>query len=92
MSFGVGKIACLVLYLFFKLCYHSTNLVSRPSHVLQRMHEKNREGFGDVIGCGLRRGCISLPTHPHSWSRGEAMTYAFGGRVGGDTQPRLNHV
>ena len=44
---------------------------------------------GDVIGCGLRRSCISLPTHPRSWSRGEAMTYSLRRQMGGDTQPCL---
>ena len=43
-----------------------TSLVSRPSHVFQRMREKSgRPGSsGDVIGCSLRCGCISPPTHP----------------------------
>ena len=29
---------------------------------------------GDVMGCHLRCSCVSLSTHPHSYSLGEAMT------------------
>ena len=56
----------LLLLLYF--LYTTIVLATRPSHVFQCTREKSgRPGWsGDVIGRGLRGGCVSLPTHPRN--------------------------
>ena len=49
------------------------------------MQEKSQKSgrSGDVIGCGLRHGCVSPPTRTYSWLREDSWQCSLRGQVGG---------